>query len=439
MCRYCLYALFLLVLTATPLPAQPEAQAPIAQRSQPKHQLFDAESATNAYLASVPAAQRQRTDAYIDGGYWIRFWGFLSSAVLMLFLLYTRISVRMRDLAERLSRSGPIQTIIYYVEFSLLTGVVMFPFSLYVGFFRERQYGFMNQSLSGWMVDFFKMEAVNLVLGGIGVTVLFAIVRRFERSWHVWCALFSILSIAFLMVVSPVYISPLVNHYQRLENPRVREAVLNLARANGVPAAEIYEYDASRQSKRISAHVSGFLGTERIALNDNLLTRCTPAEIKAVMAHEIGHYVLNHLWKSLMLYSILYFAFFLLLRRALILCLSRWGTSWEIRSIGDPAILPLAVVIASLFLLVAEPITTTFTRIQEKEADLFGLNAAREPDAAARVFLKLGEYRKLDPGPVEEFLFFDHPGCRNRIAMAMRWKETSLHEPGESVPAGIGR
>jgi STE24 endopeptidase len=129
-----------------------------------------------------------------------------------------------------------------------------------------------------------------------------------------------------------------------------------------------------------------------------------------------------------MFFAILCVVFFAYLRWALAKCLAKWGPRWGIRAMGDTAVLPLVTLLGSLFFFVTGPASTTFSRVQEAEADLFGLNAAREPDAEAKVDLMLVEYRKLDPTPLEEFLFFDHPSGRSRIAMAMQWKAGHLNE-----------
>jgi STE24 endopeptidase len=202
----------------------------------------------------------------------------------------------------------------------------------------------------------------------------------------------------------------------------VRASILRLARQNGIPARGVYEVDASRQSNRISANVSGFLGTERITLNDNLLRRCSPECVEAVMGHEMGHYVLNHIYKSILFYLLIYTVFFAALRRALDGALARWGTRLRIRDSNDPAMLPLALLILSTLFFLLTPITNTWTRTGEYEADIFGLNTSRQPDGFAEASLLLSEYRKLEPGPVEEFLFFDHPSGRTRIFSSMRWK-----------------
>ena len=234
-------------------------------------------------------------------------------------------------------------------------------------------------------------------------------------------------------MIAPVFISPLFNKYTTLEDPHFKVPILSLARANGIPATEVYEFDASRQSNRVSANVSGFAGTTRISLNDNLLKRCSLAGVEATMGHEMGHYVLNHVFKGLVLNGIVVVITFAFLNWGLNAGLARWGEKWGIRGITDLAVVPLAVLLLSVFSFVTTPLDNTITRTMEYEADMYGINASQQPDGEAEVDLMLGEYRKLDPGPIEEFIFFDHPSGRTRITAAMRWK--AEHLPG----APLGR
>jgi STE24 endopeptidase len=211
-----------------------------------------------------------------------------------------------------------------------------------------------------------------------------------------------------------------------LNDSRIKDPILSLARANGIPATDVYEVDESRQSTRVSANVSGFLGTERISLNDNLLNQCTLEEIETTMGHEMGHYVLHHACKDLLFFGVLFVVGFAFLNWGLNWTLARWGEQWQIRGTTDVAVLPLAFMLLVLFFFIATPLENTWIRTQEYEADVFGLDAARQPDGEAAIDLKLGDYRKLDPGPTEEFIFFDHPSGRTRITAAMRWKKENL-------------
>lgn len=383
---------------------------------------FDVNAAVEAYLAKMPPARRAQSDAYFEGGYWLILCDFLVSAFVMWLLLQFRWSAKMRNLAERITRFRPIQTAIYWVQFFLVVEILTFPLSLYEGYFRERKYGLLNQAFGPWMRDQLVMVAVGIVLGALLVTLLFEVVRWLGRSWWVWGAVVTIAFAAFLSVIEPVYIAPLFNQYKTLEDARIKDPILRMARANGIPARDVYEFDASRQSNRVSANVSGFANTMRISLNDNLINRCTLPEIETTMGHEMGHYVLNHAYKGLVMFSVVIVVGFAFLNWGISLALARWGTAWDIRGITDVAVLPLAAIVLSFFFFLATPVSNTITRTMEFEADMYGLNAARQPDGEANVDMFLGEYRKLDPGPVEEFIFYDHPSGRVRITAAMRWK-----------------
>jgi len=228
------------------------------------------------------------------------------------------------------------------------------------------------------------------------------------------------------IAIGPVFLQPIFNKVERLNDPKITDPILRMARANGIPAKDVYQIDASQQTTRMSANVSGFANTMRITLNDNLLRRGSTEEIQAVMGHEMGHYVMNHIPKMLLFLLIVIVCFFAYLRWGLDWTLERWGERWGIRGVGDPAVLPLVILLAGVFFFVLTPVMNTYTRVQEKEADMFGLNAARLPDGFAQAAIHLSEYRKMRPGAVEEFVFFDHPSGYDRIHSAMVWKGENL-------------
>src|SRR5215469_2898365 len=146
---------------------------------------FNVKAAVDAYLASVPPDARVRSDAYFEGGYWLILWDFLYGAAVAWVLLSLRLSARMRDLAERVTRLRPLQTAVYWIEFLVITTVLTFPLTVYEGFVRERKYGLMNQTFGAWFGDQMKSLAVGVVLGSILATILFGVVRRLPRTWWI--------------------------------------------------------------------------------------------------------------------------------------------------------------------------------------------------------------------------------------------------------------
>ena len=387
---------------------------------------FDVDAATDAYLALMPASAKARSDAYFEGGYWLILWDFLLGAGIALLLLNLGWSSAMRNLAERITRWKWLQTFIYWVEYLLLTSVLGFPMAVYEGYFREWKYGLATQTFGPWMMDQVKGLGVGVVMGGILTVLLFGVVRKLPRTWWIWGAVVTMLFMVFAVMIGPVYLQPIFNKVTRLDDPKVTRPILTMAQANGIPAKDVWEIDASRQTTRMSANVSGFGSTMRITMNDNLLRRGSQEEIEAVMGHEMGHYVLNHIPKDIEFFLIVVVVAFAYLRWSLDWCLQRWGAKWGIRGVSDPAVLPLVVLLVSIFFFVLTPFINTHVRTAEAEADMFGVNASRQPDGFAQAAIHLGEYRKMKPTPLEEWFFFDHPSGYNRIHRAMQWKAENL-------------
>jgi STE24 endopeptidase len=398
---------------------------PAAAQTRP----LDPEKATDAYLALYSGEKRAQSNAYFEGGYWLILWNFLYGLGVAGLLLWSGFSARMRNWAERLIRVRALQPALYWIFFVVATTVLQLPFDLYQGYFREHQYGLSNLTFGGYLGEQGKGLLVALIMGAIGMVVLYAVFRRVRRNLWLWATAVVVAFALVGMMIAPVWIMPLFNKYEKLEDPAVRDPILGLARANGIGVDAVWKNDASKQSKRVSANVSGFLGTERITLNDNLLQRCTQVQVEQVMGHEMGHYVLHHVFKAVTEVTILFAVGFGLVLWAFERVRRRWGERWGIRGIEDPAGLPALWAAVAVFGLLSMPIFNGMVRQQEAEADLFGLNAVGKPDAEAQVDLMLGEYRKLDPSPLEEVLFFDHPGGRNRILMAMRWKAEHMPPP----------
>jgi len=387
---------------------------------------FDPDAATEAYMAMIPPAEMARSDAYFEGGYWLILWDFLYSSAIMLLLLNLRWSAKMRDLAARITRFRWLQTFFYWVQYLIVVTLLGFPLAFYEGYVREHQYGLATQTFGPWMGDELKALLVSLVFGAVAVVILFAIVRRLPRTWWIWGAAATLVLTTLSIAIAPVYITPLFNKVQRLNDPKVTGPILRMAHANGIATNDVYEIDASRQTTRMSANVSGFGNTMRITLNDNLLRRGSPEEIQAVMGHEMGHYVLNHIPKDILFLAIVDVLSFVYLFYGLRWALRRWGDRWQIHDVADPAVLPLVMLLIGILFFVLTPVLNTQTRVEEKEADMFGLNASRQPDGFAQAAIHLGEYRKMRPGKLEEFIFFDHPSGYNRIHSAMVWKGANL-------------
>ncbi len=409
---------------AADVPAAPGSAVPASAST--TH--FDPDAATEGYIARLSPEARAKSDAYFEGGYWLLLWDFLAAAIVAWLFLGTRLSTGLRDLAERLTRWRWLQTVIYGVSYIFLYTLFLLPWSAYEGYFREHQYGMSNQDMGAWLGDQGKGLAVGLILGTLAITAVYAVLRRAPRTWWLWGALVTIGFSIFAAAIAPVYIEPVFNQFKPLDEGPLKQDILSMARANGIPATDVYQFDASRQTKRMSAHVSGLGGTVQISMNDNLLDRGSPEEILSVLGHEMGHYVLNHVYKGLVAIGLVILGGFAFLRWSFDRVRAGFGARWGIRDIGDVAGLPLLLILFTAYSFVLTPVQNTIIRTMEAEADNYGVNASRQPDGFAQAALHLSEYRKMTPGPLEEWIFYDHPSGYNRIHRCMVWKAEHIDD-----------
>ncbi len=396
---------------------------------------FDPDAATRAWLATMGPEATARSNAYFEGGYWIGYAGAaLTIAVSLAFMILGWAS-GVRSWLERTVKAYFLVALGMALFYQLVATAVTFPFSWYVGFVREHQFGLATQSFPEWFGEYLINAALSIVVGAVFIALLYLIVRAAKKTWWLWGAGVTIAGMIALMTLFPVFVAPLFNTYTPMQDGPLKTEILAMAQANGVPADNVYVFDVSRQSNRVTANVSGMFGTTRISLSDTLIDRASPAAVRAVMGHEIGHYVLRHTVSILTMLGVLI---------ALTFALVNWsfhrlarGERWGVRGIDDPAGLPLAFALLTFWLAAATPINNNITRFHEHQADIFGLNAARAPEGFAEAAVLLSEYRKMQPGAFEEWFFYTHPAGWTRIHMSMTWQANEI-AAGRAPPSPGG-
>ena len=390
---------------------------------------FDVGRATDAYIATIPAADRAKSDAYYEGGYWIGLWSTLLFVLVCWLLLRTKFAARLRDWAAARGRGLWLQSLIVAVGVLLAFAVLLLPWDLYVSYFREHQYAMSNYTMGRYMREWATNLAISTAFIGLVVSGLYRLVRRVRERWVWWATAVTAVLILFVFTVQPVVVEPLFNDYKPLPAGEVRDSILELAHETKIPVDDVFWFDASKQTKRISANVAGLGGTARIALNDNLLNGTSLPEIRAVMGHEMGHYALHHGFKLAFGFTFFFGVGYFLVNRLFERFRRLHGEAWRIRDLADPAGLPLAFAIFTVVLYLLTPATNTMTRTAEVQADAFGLDVAKEPHGFASVAMRLSTYRKLEPGSLEEVIFYDHPSGRARVERAMRWLKDHPESP----------
>jgi STE24 endopeptidase len=224
------------------------------------------------------------------------------------------------------------------------------------------------------------------------------------------------------MLVAPIVIEPLFNDYKPVPQGEVRAALEAMAKGAGVPSDRLFVYDGSRQSNNFTANVAGLGGSARIAISDVAFKGASLDEVKAVTGHEIGHYVLGHVWRGIAMISTLAMVAFLLADRLFPVFARAFGSG---AALADPRGLPVVLFMVSLFLLLATPAMNALNRVSETEADRYSLQTVNLPDALATALVRTAEYRDPRPHPLQESLFYTHPSVERRVLAAMQWKASN--------------
>src|SRR5689334_81329 len=185
--------------------------------------IADPAAATRAWLDTIPADEKARSDAYFEGGYCLILWNFLVTAAIALLLLTTRLSARIRDLAAGLTRFRPVQAGIYGIGFAIVTAMLSFPLNFYEGFVREHQYAMSNQTFGAWFSEWLNTLAIAVVILAISLAILYRIFQATERTWWIWGTVFGIILVTIGSIVAPVLIEPIFNKYTPLIDPKIRD------------------------------------------------------------------------------------------------------------------------------------------------------------------------------------------------------------------------
>ncbi|MCU0223382.1 MAG: M48 family metallopeptidase [Acidobacteria bacterium] len=378
---------------------------------------FDPEAATRAHIDSLGPEALAKAQAYTTGNHWLLLWGLVVTGVVTWMIVRWGILDRV---AGRCSRRGPnLRAFLVAATFFLVSALITLPWTLYEDWWRERAYGRTSQPLGDFLAQGAIGLALSVLLGALFMMGVYALLRRTGRRWWLWSAGLTALATSALLLAAPILIEPLFNDYQPVPPGEVRDALVVMAQQAGVPTDRIFVYDGSRQSNNFTANVAGLAGTARIAISDVAFKGASLDEVRAVTGHEIGHYVLGHVWRMVIVFTALALVFFWLADRLYLRFARAFGSR---AALSDPTSLPVLLFVASLFGLLAQPAFNTLIRVGENEADRYSLETVNLPDALASALVKTAEYRYPRPGALEEFVFYSHPSVERRVRRAMEWK-----------------
>jgi Zn-dependent protease with chaperone function len=366
------------------------------------------------------------------GGNWIwlfeQIWGLLLPGV----ILFSGFSSKLRDAARRIGRNWFFTIVVYFALFLVITSVVELPWSYYTEFVRPHAYGLSNQSFGKWFGDELKGLMVGLIVGALLLWIPYRLVKTSPRRWWLWTSLLAIPVAAFFLLLAPVVIDPLFNKFGPMKDKVLEQKILDLAGRAGIEGARVFEVDKSADTNTVNAYVTGFSGSKRIVLWDTTIAKLAPDELLFVMSHEMGHYVLGHVVKSIFFAAGLILVTLYAAYRLQAGLIARFANRFGFTELADVASLPLVMLLIGVLSFVVTPVAAGYSRWQEHEADRFGLEITRNNHAAATAFVKLQQENLGVPrrGLLYKLWRADHPLLGERIDFCNTYRPWEQGTPG---------
>jgi len=358
-------------------------------------------------------------------------------------ILHWKLGAKYRDWAQRSSARRFLQALIFSPLLVITIAVLTLPLDIYSETV-EKRFGLSVQKWGSWIADWVKVQVIELVIFTILIWLLYVVIHRSPRRWWFYFWLVSLPILVFVFFISPWVIAPLFNKFEPLQqkNPELTAALEQMVRRAGedIPPQRIFWMGAGEKTTALNAYVTGIGASKRIVVWDTTIAKMSTPQIVFVAGHEMGHYVLHHVFWGILFFAVLLLILFYIGYRLIGWVLSRWGEGWGIRGVDDWASLPALLILLTIFMFLANPVANAFSRHQEHQADQYGLEVTHglNPDSGqvgAQAFQILGEVDlgDPDPNPVDVFLFYTHPSIPERIQFSLSYDPWAHGGTGEFV------
>jgi Zn-dependent protease with chaperone function len=311
----------------------------------------------------------------------------------------------------------PWQILVYFLLISLVYELITLPLSYYSSYRLSHRYKLSTMSLGAWIRDHLKGLALSIVLEAFVVTLIYALLALQPESWWLWVGLILIFFSVVMANLAPILIMPIFYKFTPLPEGELTERLLNLAKRARTSVRGVFSMRMSDKTTATNAALMGLGNTRRIVVGDTMLDRYTTDEIEVVLAHELGHHVHKDIWKLLLSQSILMLGGLYLANLAF-----HWAvdTHHFYQSLADPATLPFLFALTGIFGLVIMPLSNGLSRAIEYQADEYALQTTRKVEAFTSAMTRLANQNlaEVEPAPIVELLFHNHPSIRKRLRHA---------------------
>jgi len=360
---------------------------------------------------------------------WLGITDFGLGLAFLLILLATGWNSSLRDIAYGASFQTYAFAVFLYVLMLMVIGKILGSPLDYYGFRLEHRYNLSNQKLRAWLWDETKGFLVGLVLGAIVVELLYFVIREAPQYWWLICWAAFLGLFVLIAQLAPVVLFPIFYKFEPLQDEGLKSRLVTLSERAGTRVRGVYKWNLSEKSKKANAALTGLGNTRRIILADTLLENYSPDEIEAVLAHELGHHVHKHIFKSILVQAGVTLVGFWAANWVLHYAMERWHMFDQL---ADFANLPLLVLVSTVLSFLLMPALNAFSRFNERQADRYAFQSIAHIEPFISSMNKLADQNLAERKPSKwvEWFFHSHPAISRRVAAAEDWAKSPAKAGG---------
>lgn len=357
--------------------------------------------------------------------------GIVLSILVPAVFLFSGLSVGIRSWAQSKSRFTIIVLMLYFIIYYSLNALISLPLDYYSGFVLKHAYGLSNQSFGKWFTDILKGLIITLVSGSIFICIPYFLIKKSPNHWWLYMGLLLIPVIFFITFISPVYIDPIFNKYEQVQDKKLEAKIYDLIGRTDIQNVEVYQVNKSMDTKEMNAYMTGVLNTKRVVLWDTTINNLTDRETLAIVAHEMGHYLMGHVWKAIVIGGVSSIFILYLINKSALWILNKSGGTFGFVNLHDIASLPLIILLLTIFTFISSPFSNAYSRYTETEADRFELELTKDNEATMSSTIKLHQNSLIlpTPGVVYKLWNYDHPTFEERVKFAENYKPWEENKP----------
>lgn len=354
----------------------------------------------------------------------------LSMAIPALFL-FTGLSSRIRNYIQNRSRIFLFIIIAYFIVYYTISTLISLPLDYYSGYILKHLYGLSNQTFAKWFEDFLKSFAITLIAGSLLIWVPYILIKKSPSHWWLYLGMLLIPVMFFVTLISPVYIDPIFNKYEKMQDSNLENKIYEEISSTTIENCKVYQVNKSIDTKEMNAYMTGVFNTKRIVLWDTTIKNLNQREILSIVAHEMGHYLMGHVWKAIIFAGVSSIFILYLINRSALWIISKSGGTFGFTKLHDIAALPLIILLLNVFVFASTPISNAYSRYTEREADRFELELTKDNEAALSSTIKLHEESLILPttGIIYKLWNYDHPTFQERVEFASKYKPWEENKP----------